>query len=130
MNKYLIIFAIWIATVAGAFLFGKFKSKTTTAPQEIKEVIKVDKQMEKVIEYIELPSGEKRTRIVEKEVLKTQTLTETKKIKPSYMFTLSKNVTNSDPISVGVYKRVMWDIYGGAIITPGKPVLLSIGATF
>ena len=130
MNKYLIITALWVATVSGAFFFGKSKSKTVQSPTEIKEVVKLDKQTEKITEYIELPSGEKRTKVVEREVSKLQTLTETKKVKPEWLFTLSKNLTTTDKINVGLYKRVLGNVYGGVVVTPGKPVLFSVGATF
>lgn len=108
MNKYLIILVLFIGVGYAGYYYGK---ESVEPKIQLQETIKIEKQVETVIETITLPSGEVRTITKIVEVQKTEAKTEIKPTTPkkNWGILLGRGQKKSD-IIVGMDYRVVGDL--------------------
>jgi hypothetical protein len=122
IKEILIKIIIVLCLCIGCFFYGRHSVSPVV---QIKEVVKVEKQIETVTETITLPSGEKRTVTKVKEHDNSQTVIATSPPikKPDWNFSLSKKIyptkeDNSSVYMLGITYRAAGNLYlGGHIIT-------------
>lgn len=126
MRNYLVIALFWVGTIIGAYFYGSSKP---IPPPEVREVIKVDRQVETVTQIVKLPSGEERTTIVEKEVEKTVVKREEIPVKQLWHISVSKSL-KENIYSFGVEKKVLGDLSVGLYGTTDKNFGVTLGYSF